>query len=252
MKLRSKCAAVVALLAMATSAIGVGHASASTVTSWKTVVNDTFNTGGLPSHWKAYNGPYGSGVKSCAVPSHNVVSGGYLHLKFYYEPSATAGKCGAAWYSGGMSLSTAYSSVSQRITMRFRVVQSGGVSAHRIIPMRWPDAGSGSGEEDFFECSATVFCYTYLHWKAYSGRDHKKYNVDLTQWHTFQVEHNGNTVHVKIDSVARFDFVGNSTSLPATLKHVVLQQECDKLGCPTTKTGSEDIQIDSIRVENPA
>lgn len=251
MNLRSKCAAIIVLVATAMP-VGTAHVSAATITSWKTVVMDNFNTGGLPAHWRAYNGPYGSGTKSCAVPTHDTVSGGYLHLKFYYEQSATAGKCGAAWYSGGLSLNTAYSSVSQRVTVRFRVVQSGGVAAHRIIPMRWPDSGSGFGEEDYCESTTTALCYTYLHWRDYSGRDHKKFLVDLTQWHVFEVEHNGSSAHVKIDGVARYDLAGTSTSVTPTLKHVVLQQECDKYGCPATKTGAEDIQIDWIRVENPA
>lgn len=250
MKLLTKCAAVFALVATAMPVTDTARVSAATITSWKTVRMDTFNSGGLPAHWKAYNGPYGSGVKSCAAPSHSTVSGGYLHLKFFYEKS-TAGKCGAGWYSGGVRLSNTYSGVSQRVTIRFRVVQTGGVAAHRIIPMRWPDSGSGLGEEDFCESTSTVNCYTYMHWRNYSGRNHKKYLVDLSQWHTFQVEHNGSAVHVKIDGVARWDFSGTSTSVPPTRKHVVLQQECDKYGCPTGKTGMEDIQIDWIRVENP-
>lgn len=258
MKLRNICAAIVALAATAIPGVGTANVSAqalpslASVTSWKTVVMDNFNTGGVPSYWKAYNGPYGSGTKSCAVPSHNTVSGGYLHLKMYYEPSVTAGKCGAAWYSGGLTLSTAFSSMSQRITVRFRVVQYGGIVAHRIIPMRWPDAGNGYGEEDYCESTSTTFCSTFLHWRNWTGQDRKKYFLDLTQWHVFQVERNGYAVHVKIDGLATFDFTGNSTSLPPTLKHVVLQQECNKLGCPVTKAGGEDIQIDWIRVENPA
>jgi hypothetical protein len=46
-------------------------------------------------------------------------------------------------------------------------------------------------------------------------------------------------------------FTGNSTTLPDTLKHVVLQQECHS-SCPAGTAGSEDIQIDWITVENPA
>ncbi|HEY0518918.1 MAG TPA: hypothetical protein VGC84_05440 [Ilumatobacteraceae bacterium] len=264
MKLRTKCAGLVALVA--TSLPGVATANASTpttqdsasaasiatVSSWKTVVMDHFDSGGVPSHWRAYNGPYGSGSKSCALPSHNTVSGGSLHLKMYYESSSTAGKCGAAWYSGGLTLSSTYSSVSQRVTVRFRVVQSGGIVAHRIIPMRWPDAGNGYGEEDYCESTSNLYCSTFLHWRDWAGRDRKKYFLSLNQWHTFTVERNGYHVRVQIDGGTSFDFTGNSTSLPGTLKHVVLQQECNKLGCPLTKSGNEDIQIDWIKIENPA
>jgi hypothetical protein len=170
----------------------------------------------------------------------------------FYEGSSNAGKCGAGWYSGGLTLDRAYSSVSQRILVRFRVVSSGGIAAHRIIPMRWPDEGNGYGEEDYCESSSTTFCSTFLHWKDWSGRDRKKHFLDLHQWHVFEVTRNGYNVTIKIDGTTKFDFTGNSTSLPPTMKHVVLQQECHKLGCPKTKSGSEDIQIDWIRVEVPA
>jgi hypothetical protein len=45
-------------------------------------------------------------------------------------------------------------------------------------------------------------------------------------------------------------FSGDATTLPDTLKHVVLQQECQS-SCPSGTTGSEDIQIDWITVDNP-
>jgi hypothetical protein len=45
-------------------------------------------------------------------------------------------------------------------------------------------------------------------------------------------------------------YVGNSSTLPATLKHVVLQQECQS-SCPSGTSGTEDIQIDWITVANP-
>jgi hypothetical protein len=181
-----------------------------------------------------------------------VVSGGYLHLKLYYEASSSAGKCGAGWYSGGLTLGDASGAVSQRITLRFRVVQSGGVTGHRIIPMRLPNrGGSDGGEEDYCESTSVAFCSTFLHWDHMSGRDRKKYFHDMTQWHTYEFTRNAYSVKAKIDGNVVFEFKGNSTSLPPILHHVVLQQECVKTGCPTSRSGSEDIQIDWIKVENP-
>ena len=257
MHLRTKVAALAALAIM-TNVPGTTlvHAAEDTaaltsVSRWRTVVYDDFNSGGVPSHWRAYNGPYDAG--SCALPSHNVVHDGYLHLKFYYEGSSTAGKCGAAWYSGGLTLTRDLSAVSQRVTVRFRVVQSGGVSAHRVIPMRSPDiGGDNGGEQDYCESTPVTFCSTFIHWRDMLGRDRKKFFLDLTQFHTFQVTRNAYRVTVKIDGKLMWDFTGNSTSLPPWLHHVVLQQECIKTGCPTTKSGKEDIQIAWIRVENPA
>jgi hypothetical protein len=49
-------------------------------------------------------------------------------------------------------------------------------------------------------------------------------------------------------------YYGSATTLPATLKAAVLQQECPPLrvgGCPTGTTGYEEIQIDWITIENP-
>src|SRR6476469_870887 len=150
---RSLYARVLALGVVATlSMTAFANSSADAAPAWVTVVNDSFNSGTTyPSHWKAYTGRYGSGVDhNCAKASHNTVSGGYLHLKMYYE-SSTSGLCGAAWYTGGLTLDRSLSATNQRITIRFRVVESGGIQAHRIIPMLSPNDGTGIGEEDFCE-----------------------------------------------------------------------------------------------------
>jgi len=233
------------------SATAVATANVDAAPAWVTVVDDSFNSGSTyPAHWTAYNGPYGSGVDhNCAKPSHNTVSGGYLHLKMFYE-SSTAGKCGAAWYTGGLTLDRSLSAKNQRITIRFRVVETGGIQAHRIIPMLSPNDGTGIGEEDFCESTPTTFCSTFLHHADDIGRDRMKYFLDLSQWHTWVFTRYGYTVTSSIDGVPKLNFSGNDMSLPTKLKHVVLQQECNKLGCPATHAGSEDIQIDYIKVEN--
>lgn len=249
---RSLYARVLALGVVATlSMTAFANSSADAAPAWVTVVNDSFNSGTTyPSHWKAYTGRYGSGVDhNCAKASHNTVSGGYLHLKMYYE-SSTSGLCGAAWYTGGLTLDRSLSATNQRITIRFRVVESGGIQAHRIIPMLSPNDGTGVGEQDFCESTPTTFCSTFLHHGDDIGRDRMKYFLDLSQWHTWVFTRYGYTVISSIDGVAKLNFSGNEMSLPSKLKHVVLQQECNKLGCPSTHAGSEDIQIDYITVEN--
>lgn len=213
-----------------------------------TVVNDSFNSGSLSSHWHSYNGPYGSGPQNCAVPSHAVVSGGYLHLLMSYEAS---GPCGAGWYTGGLALG-GHSSVDQRVTVRFRVVDDG-VASHFIIPMRWPDDNASwpaGGEEDFCETDTTAGCVTYLHYSSSNRQYQHSNSVDLSQWHTLRFERLDHVVTAFIDNVAKWTFRGDSSTLPDTLKHVVLQQECQS-SCPSGTTGTEDIQIDWITVENP-
>ncbi len=118
---------------------------------WVNVVDDQFNSGAVPAHWNLYYRPYDSGAGNCADPSQVSVSGGYLHLVMEYR---TSGYCGAGWYTGGMMISDAYGSIDQRVTVRFRVVNSG-VSGHFIIPMRWPDTAPwpSGGEEDYCESS---------------------------------------------------------------------------------------------------
>jgi hypothetical protein len=216
------------------------------------VVNDQFNSGGLPAHWHSYDGPYGSGPHNCAIPQHATVSGGYLHMTMSYETS-TSLPCGAGWYTAGLSLS-GHSSVDQRVTVRFRVVDSG-VSSHFIIPMRWPDVDSSwpaGGEEDFCETDAATGCATYLHYGSSNSQKQHSYVIGLSQWHTlrFQRLHNVVTAYVDNMTTPVWTYSGTTTTLPNTSKHVVLQQECHS-SCPSGTVGSEGIEIDWITVENP-
>jgi len=247
---RSRSLAIGLGLLLSTTALAVSDVSASstTSTSWTTVVNDTFDTGTTyPTHWKAYSGSY---RRNCALPAHNTVSNGSLHLQLKYE-SNSALKCGAAWYSGGLTLDQALSAPNQRVTVRFRIVSTGGAIGHRIIPMLNPNDGTHVGEQDLCESTPTTFCSTFLHYGAPGTfQTRQKYFFDLTQWHTLVFTVNGYRVTSSIDGVPKMDFTGNETTLPSKLRHVVLQQECDKNGCPTNLQGVEDIQIDSIKVEN--
>ena len=216
---------------------------------WTTIVSDQFNSGGVPSHWTAYDGPYGSGPQNCAAPSQVTVSGGYLHLKMSYLAS---GGCGAGWYSGGLAL-RGLSTVDQRITVRFRVVDVGSITSHMVIPMRWVDNDAlwpAGGEEDYFEGDSTGGMNTYLHYGSRNSQIYSPtYRVDLTQWHTIQTTRRDHVVTVSVDGVS-WTYSGSASTLPDTLKHVVLQQECQSNGCPAGTTGSEDIQIDWLTVEN--
>jgi hypothetical protein len=220
---------------------------------WINVVNDQFNSGGIPAHWDLYDGPYGSGPRSCATPRHVSVSGGAMHMLMRYEAS---GRCGAGWYTGGMMIDKAFGSVDQRVTVRFRVVRAG-ATAHHIIPMRFPPNSRWpqGGEEDYCEGSSQAGCHTFLHYgdKSTTQVMHR-HVLDLSQWRTVRFERRDHVVKAYVDDLTRpvWTYRGSRQTLPDTVKQVVLQQECEHRGCPGGTTGTEDIQIDWITIDNPA
>jgi hypothetical protein len=220
---------------------------------WVNVVNDQFDSGGVPAHWHRYDKPYGSAPHNCPTPSHVSVSGGSMHLLMRHE---TSGRCGAGWYTAGMMLDRAFASVDQRVTVRFRVI-SGGVSGHHIIPMRFPPGTPWpqGGEEDYCEGSGSGGCFTFLHYgdKA-TTQVLRRHAFDLSQWHTVRFERRNHVVKAYIDDLRTpvWTHRGSSRTLPDTKKQVVLQQECQPSGCPAGTAGTEDIQIDWITVDNPA
>lgn len=235
---------------------------------WTNVVDDQFDSGGLPSHWIAYHSPYGSLPRNCTSPTHDYVSGGYLHLLESYEPSRPAGvTCpySAGWYTGGLKLdpSAPYIGNDQRVTLRYRIVSTGGVVSHHIIPMRWPTGityvyRQNNGEEDFPETDTLTSARTFLHYvsngsglQTYSPL----YSIDMTQWHTVRFTQLNHTIQVYIDNMTTpvWTYVGNATTIPDVLRTTVLQQECSHTsGCPSGTTGSEDIEIDWITIDNAA
>lgn len=223
---------------------------------WALVVNDQFNAGGVPAHWGVYDGRYGSGAQNCTAPSHVLVAGGMLHLILSYEASgAGSAGCGPGWYSGGLALD-GFSSIDQQVTVRFRVADSSpAISGHFIVPMRWPDSDAAwpaAGEEDYCEGDALTGCSMYLHFGSTDQQLAHAFAFDVRNWHTVRVERRSHVVRVFIDSMVApvWTYVGTSATLPDTLKHVVLQQECQS-SCPSGTSGSEDIQIDWITVANP-
>jgi hypothetical protein len=227
--------------------------SAPAAAGWVNVVNDQFDSGGMPAHWHRYDTPYGSAPHNCPTPSHVSVSGGSMHLLMRHE---TSGRCGAGWYTAGMMLDRAFASVDQRVTVRFRVV-SGGVSGHHIIPMRFPPGARWpqGGEEDYCEGSGPSGCFTFLHYgDTPSTQVWHRHAFDLSQWHTVRFERRDHVVKAYIDDLTTpvWTYNGSSRTLPDTKKQVVLQQECRQSGCPAGTTGTEDIQIDWITVDNPA
>jgi hypothetical protein len=244
---------LVAVAALAGLFVAAPLASAST--PWVRVVDDRFDSGGVPAHWDLYDGPYGSGTGNCASPAHLWVGGGAMHLLMRWEAS---GRCGAAWYTAGMQVAPEYWSVDQRVTLRWRVV-SAGATSHRIIPMRFPDSAPwpAGGEEDYCEGSAVTGCSTFLHYgsTAPGSQVMTDYAIGsgLGSWHTMRFQRRGHVVKAWIATFTTpaWTYRGDATTLPDTIKRVVLQQECRSAGCPSGTTGTEDIQIDWIRIADP-
>jgi hypothetical protein len=250
---RETSSAAVSTRATTTTTNGRRPSAPAAAAGWVNVVSDQFSSGGVPAHWRRYDGPYGSGPRNCATPSHVSVSGGSLHLLMRHKAS---GRCGAGWYTAGMMLDRAFASVDQRVTVRFRVV-SGGVSGHHIIPMRFPPGARWpqGGEEDYCEGSERNGCSTFLHYgDTPSTQVSHPHAFDLRQWHTVRFERRIHVVKAYIDDLTTpvWTYNGSSRTLPDTKKQVVLQQECRSSGCPAGTTGTEDIQIDWITVDNPA
>ncbi len=249
---------IIGFLVLCVIALPLASASASTTAAsqstavrnaspWRLVVDDRFNSGGVPRHWSRYDGPYGSGAENCARPDHASVKDGAMRIVLRYRSS---GDCGAGWYSAGMMLAKRYQAVDQKISVRFRVASTDGVRGHRIIPMRWPSSGSwpAAGEEDFCESSGLRGCSTFLHHSQGQEYSHT-YRVNLTRWHTVTFVRRDFTVRSYIDGKLQWSFRGSPKTLPATLKRPVLQQECSS-SCPSGRSGQETIIINWIKVWN--
>jgi hypothetical protein len=75
--------------------------------------------------------------------------------------------------------------------------------------------------------------------------------LGLTQWHTYRFQRLNNVISIYIDDMATpiHVYTGDSTTLPATIKHWVLQQQCPHAGCPAPSADTEDWQIASITVD---
>jgi hypothetical protein len=216
---------------------------------WKRVVTDRFNTSKVPGHWFQYSGPYGSGPKNCASAANVFTKGGSLRLLMSYRKT---GNCGPGWYTGGMMIDTKYGAVDQRVTLRFRVIRKG-VASHFIIPMRWPTKTSWpqGGEEDYCETDSVKSCSTFLHYSSANKQVDRTHRFDLSKWHTLRVQRLNHVVKVYLDDMTKpiWTYSGSSSTVPDTFKRVVLQQECQS-SCPSSHTGTEEIQVDWITIDS--
>ncbi len=223
---------------------------------WTTKVNDTFDAGGVPSHWNVYTGKYSGNGANCTSSSHVIVSSGMLTLLMKYDNSGTnaSATCtGNQWYTG--AISGGVSAVSKRVTMRWRIVNGGAVQA-RVMPEDWPDDGSvwPNGEHDYCEGDSSTSCGFFMHYGSTSNKQQvvgPSIPEDLTQWHITRSVRDGQTFQEFIDNLVTpvWSQTLTTTQAPAISDHTVLQQECDYHGCPTTTTGTAEIQVDWVQID---
>jgi len=176
-----------------------------------------------------------------------------LRLKMSYE---SAGKCGAAWYTGGMQVTHRLGAIDQRITIRWRITGTNptAVRSHRNIPMRWvsdPDYSWYQGESDYCEGGVMTGCESNLHYRDSTSIISHRYSVNLGQWHTWTFAHRDNRVKTSVDGTLVWDYQGTATTIPDAFRVTVLQQECLFSGCPSAEYAgeSETIDIDWIKIE---
>jgi hypothetical protein len=270
-----------------------------TVTVWAAVINDDFDSGDVPVWYTLYNG-VDHITNNCWAPSHvfvstiddNGISRGVLHLQLSYESTkpASATNCNydAGWYTGGLSIAQAYRLHSdgscwmtcdnQRITIRYRIVETNGAASHRIMPMASPFTypPGPCGETDYLEGDGPLDRASFFVHFGPDAATCKTQNIsnaytspDLGDWHTYRFEKYPNyVVKVYIDDMVNPFWIcdANTTPkcdsnvLPDMTRKLVLQQECqhnDQFGnfaphCPNDQTAVEDIQVDWLQVENPA
>lgn len=230
---------------------------------WANVVNDQFDTVGIPSHWGPYHADWASVGHSPAAyysPSHCTANGdGYLDLLLRYEPNGVVGNTRAAWYSCTMALANGIeSSPDVRVTLRWRMQPANGGVSDQNMPLRWPNSECWpqDGEEDWYEgqnpnyTSPRAFMIYGTGCTGFTGTGtptqiaHAYPAIDLTQWHTYRLQRRtvGNDVQVAtfIDDLTIPTWICNATTSPAcntttmtpSLKHTVLQQEVPWGACP--------------------
>lgn len=248
---------------------------------WTNVVNDQFAAAGIPNHWHPYLATWvsaGHVPTAYYSPNHCTVPGdGYLYMLLAYEPNGVPGNPAAAWYSCTMNLTLGLeTSPDVRVTLRWRLVPTNGGVSEVNMPLRWPNSGCwpADGEEDWWGGhNQTAF---YSHWSttgSCSGGGHQQIYyvyadaIDSTQWHTYQLQRRTVGTNVIVDTsidgtpVWHCDQNGgaaggamacNTTTMPPTLKHTVLQQEVPFGGITNPTNATVTYQVDWITVDNPS
>lgn len=225
---------------------------------WTTLWADSFDAGGVPSHWGLYDTQYGSTPNNWAAAANVTVSGGSMRMLMDYKAS---GNGGAGWYTAGMMDLTSGAAVRQmRVTVTWRLTGTDltNVRPHRNMPILWSsDDPWYEGETDCFEGSSLTGANSFLHHTDdVTVETSPTYSVDVTQWHTYRFQLYGTTFTSWIDDLSTpvWVYAGTTATVPNVRRRVVLQAECRTGGCPSSTFSAETatIEVDSVVMEVPA
>lgn len=176
---------------MSPSAVSI---PAGDVDGWRQVFSDDFSGTAIDSaKWGRYEGEPGSDPGALWAPSRVSVAEGHLTL-------TTAVDDNGEWTSGGVNNARAYSPRAGRVEVRMRADHAPGVN---VVALLWPRDNEWPPEIDFVEDrdgDREDFTAS-LHYSV-DGKHRQideRRSLDMTQWHTYGVEWQGDTVIYTVD-----------------------------------------------------
>jgi glycosyl hydrolase family 16/fibronectin type III domain protein len=181
------------------------------------------------------------------------VGGGVLALNLHSEagtPYVAAPIPRLPGSSGGVT-STPSGQLYGRYAVRFRAAANG--PGYKIAWLLWPDSGTwpGDGEIDFPEGSLDGGFAGFVHHQgATSGSDQMRIPSSgsaggFGAWHEATIEWSPGRVEFFLDGVS---IGAETTRVPATPMHWVLQSETEVTATPTPDTSTAGIEIDWVSV----
>jgi beta-glucanase (GH16 family) len=160
------------------------------IPGWTYVKGFDFTTAGsteLPSNsnWQTYYGQPGGDPGGWWAGTHDIVTGGALHLKGYQDSSSGAGA--GIWTTGGAKL-IGYPQTYGKYEVMAKMQNGVGIGP---VFMLWPADNQWPPEIDFAENNASnprSISYATLHYGSNNTQIGSQTNVDWSTWHTYGVE----------------------------------------------------------------
>jgi beta-glucanase (GH16 family) len=172
------------------------------IPGWTYVKGFDFTTAGTTqltdnSNWQTYYGEPGGDPGGWWAGTHDIVTGGALHLKGYQDPSSGA-PYSDIWTTGGAKL-IGYPQTYGKYEVRFKMQNGEGVGP---VIMLWPADNSWPPEIDFAENNGSnprSISYATLHYGSNNTQIGSQTNVDWSQWHTYGIEWTAGQVVFTLD-----------------------------------------------------
>ncbi|TAK68834.1 MAG: glycosyl hydrolase family protein [Actinomycetota bacterium] len=208
---------------------------------WRTIFYDDFGRNALAPEWGAYSGqpggnPYGRWEKDNVVVGNGSL---VLHSEI----------AGGRIVTGGVSLHDVAQTYG-KWEVRLRVASSADIKWVALLwPLseRWPQDGEiNFGEDDGGNRSAYS---AFLHWGDVDTKIQRNMSgVDMTQWHTVGVEWTAGRIDYLLDGQVWTTIDG--PNVPTKPMWLALQTEAQRY--PSTTTALADLEVDWVRVYEPA